>query len=119
MAADYSVNIMHDWLLILISIHRLVNNYLKAETLKLIRNFTMQSLNLAVFKTIDSIGRHKIMNPDKMRNTYGKLVYLLQDSQIPEVKEMLNFNCVSSIKTVYSVLEVVITFYHFLYHFLV
>ena len=49
------------------------------------------------------------MNPHKMRNTYGKLIHLLQDSQIPEVKKLLNFNCVSSIKTVHSVLEVVIS----------
>ena len=49
--------------------------------------------------------RHKIMNPEKMRSTYGKLIYLLQDSQIPEVKEMLQFQCVKEIKTVYRILE--------------
>lgn len=49
--------------------------------------------------------RHKIMNPDKMRSTYGKLIYLLQDSQTPEVKDLLNFTCVSPIKTVYNTLE--------------
>ena len=40
------------------------------------------------------------MNPDKMRDTYGKLMYLLQDSQLPEVKELLQFSCVTPIKTV-------------------
>lgn len=45
------------------------------------------------------------MNPEKMRSTYGKLVYLLQDSQIPEVKELLQFDCVKPITMVYNVLE--------------
>ncbi|KAH7909741.1 hypothetical protein BJ138DRAFT_1066538 [Hygrophoropsis aurantiaca] len=49
--------------------------------------------------------RHKIMNPDKMRTTYGKLIYLLQDSQSAEVKDLLSFSCVKPIKTVYTVLE--------------
>ncbi|KAK7049707.1 hypothetical protein VNI00_005738 [Paramarasmius palmivorus] len=58
------------------------------------------------YQKIFEIGRrHKITNPDKMRTTYGKLIYLLQDSQIPEVKDLLNFSCVRPIKTVYSVLH--------------
>ena len=44
-------------------------------------------------------------NPEKMRNTYGKLMYILQDSQIPEIKEILQFNLVIPIKTVYSELS--------------
>ncbi|PPQ63131.1 hypothetical protein CVT24_005771 [Panaeolus cyanescens] len=62
--------------------------------------------NAEFYQTIFELGRrHKIMNPDKMRTTYGKLIYLLQDSQTPEVKDLLNFSCVKPIKTVYSVLE--------------
>ncbi|KAJ3045471.1 hypothetical protein HK097_001184, partial [Rhizophlyctis rosea] len=61
--------------------------------------------NAAFFQQIFELGRrHKIMNPEKMRATYGKLVYLLQDSQIPEVQDMLGFSCVSEIKTVYNTL---------------
>jgi hypothetical protein len=45
------------------------------------------------------------MNPEKMRESYGKLIYLLQDSQMHEVKELLQFSCVAPIKTVYSILE--------------
>jgi hypothetical protein len=61
------------------------------------------------------------MNPSKMRNTYGKLIYLLQgtllwfyllvhfsnyvDSAIPEVQQLLNFSCVKPMQTVYSLLE--------------
>ncbi|KAI8369389.1 uncharacterized protein BYT42DRAFT_584225 [Radiomyces spectabilis] len=58
------------------------------------------------FQTIFEIGRrHKIMNPEKMRTAYGKLMYLLSDSMIPEVQDMLGFNCVIPIKTVHSFLK--------------
>jgi len=50
--------------------------------------------NEAFFQTIFEIGRrYKIMNPEKMRSTYGKLVYLLQDSVNPEIQELLQFSC--------------------------
>jgi len=62
--------------------------------------------NEEFYQQIFELGRrHKIMNPDKMRATYGTLMYLLQDSQTPEVKDLLNFTCVKPIKTVYAVLE--------------
>lgn len=49
--------------------------------------------------------RHKIMNPEKMRTQYGKLIYLLQDAMSDEATELLQFRCVKGIKTVYSELE--------------
>ncbi|KAJ1561304.1 hypothetical protein HK405_004318, partial [Cladochytrium tenue] len=62
--------------------------------------------NAEFFQNIFELGRrHKIMNPEKMRSTYGKLVYILQDSQLPEVRELLQFSCVTEIRTVYRSLE--------------
>ncbi|KAG1719130.1 uncharacterized protein EDB91DRAFT_1065875 [Suillus paluster] len=62
--------------------------------------------NAEFYQTIFELGRrHKIMNPDKMRTTYGKLIYLLQDSQSPDVRDMLSFSCVKPIISVYNVLE--------------
>ncbi|TFK25939.1 hypothetical protein FA15DRAFT_667930 [Coprinopsis marcescibilis] len=62
--------------------------------------------NEEFYQQVFELGRrHKIMNPEKMRTTYGKLIYMLQDSQNSEVKDMLSFSCVKPIKTVYSVLE--------------
>ncbi|KAJ7437095.1 hypothetical protein B0H11DRAFT_2255658 [Mycena galericulata] len=62
--------------------------------------------NAEFYQLIFELGRrHKIMNPEKMRTTYGKLIYLLQDSQSPEVEDLLSFSCVRPIKTVYTLLE--------------
>ncbi|KAJ7591437.1 hypothetical protein C8J56DRAFT_935571 [Mycena floridula] len=62
--------------------------------------------NAVFFQTVFELGRrYKVMNPSRMRTTYGKLIYMLQDSQTPEVKELLSFSCVSPLRTVYAVLE--------------
>lgn len=63
--------------------------------------------NAAFFQRVFEVGRrHKIMNPSKMRDTYGKLVYLLMDSITnDQVRELLEFDCVSPTVTVYSTLE--------------
>jgi len=49
--------------------------------------------------------RHKIMNPEKMRTEYGKLIYLLQDAVSPSVQPHLSFSCKGSVETVYKFLE--------------
>ncbi|CCL99217.1 uncharacterized protein FIBRA_01232 [Fibroporia radiculosa] len=78
-------------------------NYKQGQALIADRDF---KANENFFQQIFEIGRrHKIMNPDKMRTTYGKLMYLLQDSQTAEVKELLELSCIKPIITVYSVLE--------------
>lgn len=58
------------------------------------------------FQEIFELGRrYKIMNPEKMRGEYGKLMYLLQDAVSPELQELLGFSCLQKIRTVYNVLE--------------
>ncbi|RKP12040.1 hypothetical protein BJ684DRAFT_12084 [Piptocephalis cylindrospora] len=62
--------------------------------------------NEEFFLTIFEIGRrHKVMNPEKMRSAYGKLMYLLQDSVIPEVQDALEMRCVQPLRTVHTFLE--------------
>lgn len=57
--------------------------------------------NEAFFQRVFEIGRrHKVMNPEKMRSEYGKLVYLLQDSQSIEVHALLDFRLVKPLNTV-------------------
>ncbi|RHZ84888.1 hypothetical protein Glove_74g192 [Diversispora epigaea] len=62
--------------------------------------------NEEFFQTIFEIGRrNKITNPEKMRDAYGKLMYLLMDSIIPEVKDLLQLDLIIPIKTVYDFLK--------------
>jgi Protein of unknown function (DUF2009) len=49
--------------------------------------------------------RHKIMNPEKLRTEYGKMIYLLQDAVSPTVQPHLAFSAKSPIESVYKFLE--------------
>ncbi|CAH0485342.1 unnamed protein product [Peronospora farinosa] len=58
------------------------------------------------FRQVFEIGRrYKVMNPECMRNNYGKMIYLLQDANLREIRTYLGFSCVAPIKTVASLLE--------------
>lgn len=58
------------------------------------------------FRVILELGRrHKIRNPEKWRSIYARLIYLLQDSQQPDIAEMLDFTLVKPVRTVYDLLQ--------------
>ncbi|KZT50877.1 hypothetical protein CALCODRAFT_504207 [Calocera cornea HHB12733] len=81
----------------------LAADYKQGQALFTDRDFAQ---NEQWFQDVFELGRRfKIMNPDKMRGTYGKLMYLLMDAQNAQVRDMLQFTCVKPIKTVYAVLE--------------
>ncbi|KAG7401115.1 hypothetical protein PHYBOEH_002998 [Phytophthora boehmeriae] len=62
--------------------------------------------NEEFFRRVFEIGRrYKIMNPERMRNNYGKMIYLLQDANLREIRSYLGFSCVAPIKTVGSLLK--------------
>uniref|UniRef100_K3WGZ4 B box-type domain-containing protein n=1 Tax=Globisporangium ultimum (strain ATCC 200006 / CBS 805.95 / DAOM BR144) TaxID=431595 RepID=K3WGZ4_GLOUD len=67
------------------------------------KNFSEHS---EFYQEIFELGRrYKIMNPEKMRGEYGKLMYLLQDAMSPEIQDLLGFSCHQKIRTVYDVIE--------------
>ncbi|EQC26706.1 hypothetical protein SDRG_15437 [Saprolegnia diclina VS20] len=62
--------------------------------------------NADFFKAVFEIGRrYKVMNPERMRNNYGKMIYLLQDASMQEVEGYFEFSCIQDTHTVHSFLE--------------
>lgn len=62
--------------------------------------------NAAWFQDIFEIGRrYKIMNPERMRDTYGKLCYMVMDSRLPQIEQHMDFHLFKPIKTVHSFLN--------------
>ena len=56
-------------------------------------------------KIFEITRRHKIRNPEKLRNVYGKLVHVLMDAQNPTIDELMGFRVVSNLNTVHSFLK--------------
>ncbi|KAK7206123.1 hypothetical protein BZA70DRAFT_275735 [Myxozyma melibiosi] len=62
--------------------------------------------NAKWFKKIFEIGRrYKIMNPEKMRDSFGKLMYMVMDSRLPEIEQVMEFDLYMPVVTVHSFLE--------------
>lgn len=82
---------------------QVAHSYEQGQQLMQSRDFNSKSL---FFQTVLEIGRrYKILNPERMRDSYGKLMYFLQDSRKPEVKELVEFDTVMRVRTVYDVLS--------------
>lgn len=58
------------------------------------------------FQRLFEIGRrNKVLNPSKMRDTYGKLMHMLQDAQSPSVAKSLGFSLFTDLKMVHRFVE--------------
>lgn len=67
------------------------------------RNF---SDNAKWFQDVFEIGRrYKIMNPERMRDTYGKLCYMVMDSRLPQIEDHMEFHLFKPILTVETFLN--------------
>jgi len=49
--------------------------------------------------------RYKILNPEKLRTSYGKVIHVLMDAVDPHMQDLMGFSPVMPVKTVYSYLE--------------
>lgn len=62
--------------------------------------------NKHFFRAVFEIGRrYKVLNPDKLRGSYGKLIHMLQDSVKDEVASAVGFECVAPVKTVAGMVQ--------------
>lgn len=82
---------------------QVAHSYEQGQELMHSREFSSKS---AFFQTVLEIGRrYKILNPERMRDSYGKLMYFLQDSRKTDVRELIEFDSVVRVRTVYDVLS--------------
>lgn len=58
------------------------------------------------FRNVLEVGRrHKILNPDRMRTEYGRLMYMMMDAKKNDVQQLLGFDVAKPIVTVYERLK--------------
>ncbi|CDF37636.1 unnamed protein product [Chondrus crispus] len=80
------------------------SDYARGQELLAEKDF---AANEAFFQTAFEVARrHKVANPEKSRDTYGKLIHMLQDSVSDDITRLLDFSCVKPLVTVHSYLEV-------------
>lgn len=72
---------------------------------RLIRNKDFAE-NAGFYRTVFELyRRYSTLNPERTRGSYGKVMFMLQDSHIGRVQELLGFDPVTPLKTVHTVLE--------------
>ncbi|KAL3232450.1 hypothetical protein RNJ44_04366 [Nakaseomyces bracarensis] len=80
----------------------IASNMKLGQKLLEMKNF---SDNAKWFQDVFEIGRrYKIMNPERMRDTFGKLCYMVMDSRLPQIEEHMEFHLYKPILTVQSFL---------------
>lgn len=79
------------------------SDYNEGQTVLQDRNFSTHEVKIQNMLEISR--RYKIMNPEKLRSEYGKLVLLMQDAVSTEIKPLLGIDIYRPIYTVYNVLE--------------
>lgn len=78
-------------------------DYAKGQSVLEDRNFSeYEDLLQSLFEIAR---RYKVMNPEKMRGEYGKLIFLLQDATSADIQALLGINLNKPLRTVYSFLE--------------
>eukprot|EP00177_Eucheuma_denticulatum_P004602 GFKZ01008377.1.p1 GENE.GFKZ01008377.1~~GFKZ01008377.1.p1 ORF type:complete len:618 (-),score=87.70 GFKZ01008377.1:1300-3153(-) len=81
----------------------IASDYARGQELVKDKDF---AANEEYFQTAFEVARrHKVANPEKSRDTYGKLIHMLQDSVSNEITKLLEFSCVKPLVTVASFLE--------------
>lgn len=79
-----------------------VQDYRRGQELVKNRDF---KANETFFKDVFEVGRrYKIMNPDRMRGTYGKLLYMLMDTADSNIEDLLEFSCIKCVPHSYTLI---------------
>ena len=78
-------------------------NHQEGQRLAEERNFSVYRKDIQTVFEITR--RYKIMNPEKVRNEYGKLLYMLQDSALKQIRDTMGMTCVKPIKNVWDFLN--------------
>ena len=79
-------------------------DYVKGQELAA-RQTSSRDYGVLLQTIFETARRYKIINPEKMGDTYAKLVYLLQDAAAPWAEEHLEFSPVAPVRTVHARLE--------------
>lgn len=62
--------------------------------------------NAAFFQgAFEIFRRYKILNPEKLRTSYGKMIHILMDAVDPHMQDLMGFSPVTPVQTVYSYLK--------------